>query len=184
MARRPNGLLVGRMRIPLGVIADHLRVAPQRHRGRRGPVRQVRQRRHAARAARRRSARTLPSPRSCARRWRKAGLPADAVSVHPRHGPRGDRRDAASRRRASTSSSRGEARGSSAASSEKSRIPVIKHYKGVCHIFVDEAADIDLAVRVCVNAKAQRPGVCNAMETLLVHEAIAPRVPARGRRRR
>jgi glutamate-5-semialdehyde dehydrogenase len=54
-----------------------------------------------------------------------------------------------------------------------SKIPVIKHYKGVCHVFVDEGADLDMAVRICMNAKTQRPGVCNAMETLLVHEAIA-----------
>lgn len=57
---------------------------------------------------------------------------------------------------------------------ENSRIPVLKHYKGVCHIFVDESADLDLAETVCFNAKVQRPGVCNAMETMLVHEAIAP----------
>jgi glutamate-5-semialdehyde dehydrogenase len=57
---------------------------------------------------------------------------------------------------------------------ENSRIPVLKHYKGVCHIFVDEGADPDLAERVCFNAKVQRPGVCNAMETMLVHEKIAP----------
>jgi glutamate-5-semialdehyde dehydrogenase len=57
---------------------------------------------------------------------------------------------------------------------ENSRIPVLKHYKGVCHIFVDEAADLDMAETVCFNAKVQRPGVCNAMETLLVHEAAAP----------
>jgi glutamate-5-semialdehyde dehydrogenase len=56
---------------------------------------------------------------------------------------------------------------------ENSRIPVLKHYKGVCHIFVDEGADLDLAETVCFNAKVQRPGVCNAMETLLVHEAAA-----------
>jgi glutamate-5-semialdehyde dehydrogenase len=56
-----------------------------------------------------------------------------------------------------------------------SRIPVIKHYKGVCHVFVDAGADIAMAVRICMNAKTQRPGVCNAMETLLVHEAVAPR---------
>jgi len=55
----------------------------------------------------------------------------------------------------------------------QSKIPVIKHYKGVCHIFVDASADIDTAVRICVNAKAQRPGVCNAMETLLVHADVA-----------
>ena len=56
---------------------------------------------------------------------------------------------------------------------ECSKVPVIKHYKGVCHVFVDEAADLDMAVRICHNAKVQRPGVCNAMETLLVHEGAA-----------
>jgi glutamate-5-semialdehyde dehydrogenase len=55
----------------------------------------------------------------------------------------------------------------------QSKIPVIKHYKGVCHIFVDRSADIDMAVALSMNAKTQRPGVCNAMETLLVHEDIA-----------
>jgi len=54
-----------------------------------------------------------------------------------------------------------------------SKIPVIKHYKGVCHIFVDETADLEMAIRICLNAKVQRPGVCNAMETLLVHEEVA-----------
>ncbi len=57
---------------------------------------------------------------------------------------------------------------------ENSRIPVLKHYKGVCHIFVDEGADLELAETVCFNAKVQRPGVCNSMETMLVHENIAP----------
>ena len=57
---------------------------------------------------------------------------------------------------------------------EHSRIPVLKHYKGVCHIFVDAGADLDLAETVCFNAKVQRHGVCNAMETMLVHEAAAP----------
>ncbi len=56
---------------------------------------------------------------------------------------------------------------------ENAKVPVLKHYKGVCHIFVDESADISLAQEVCFNAKVQRPGVCNAMETLLVHEGIA-----------
>jgi len=54
-----------------------------------------------------------------------------------------------------------------------SKIPVIKHYKGVCHIFVDETADQEKALNICLNAKIQRPGVCNAMETLLVHEKVA-----------
>ncbi len=56
---------------------------------------------------------------------------------------------------------------------EHSRIPVIKHYKGVCHVFVDASADFEMAERICVNAKVQRPGVCNAMETLLIHKDIA-----------
>lgn len=57
---------------------------------------------------------------------------------------------------------------------EHSRIPVIKHYKGVCHVYVDDEADLAMAEEICLNAKVQRPGVCNAMETLLVHRASAP----------
>ncbi len=66
---------------------------------------------------------------------------------------------------------------------QESKIPVIKHYKGVCHIFVDADADIEMAERICLNAKVQRPGVCNAMETLLVHRDIADRLlPELGRK--
>jgi glutamate-5-semialdehyde dehydrogenase len=54
-----------------------------------------------------------------------------------------------------------------------SKIPVIKHYKGVCHVYVDKEADIDMAIKIIMNAKTQRPGVCNAMETLLVDKKIA-----------
>jgi glutamate-5-semialdehyde dehydrogenase len=57
---------------------------------------------------------------------------------------------------------------------ENSLIPVIRHDQGICHTYVDEFADIDMAVTICFNAKVQRPGVCNAMETMLVHEKIAP----------
>jgi glutamate-5-semialdehyde dehydrogenase len=53
------------------------------------------------------------------------------------------------------------------------RMPVIKHYDGICHLYVDKAADIDMAVSLTVNAKTQKPGVCNALETLLVHKDIA-----------
>jgi len=56
---------------------------------------------------------------------------------------------------------------------EQSRIPVLKHYKGVCHVFIDKSADMEIAYRVCMNAKVQKPATCNAMETLLVHESIA-----------
>ena len=65
---------------------------------------------------------------------------------------------------------------------ENSRIPVIKHYKGVCHIFVDQSADFDKAEQIIVNSKTQRPGVCNALETLLIHKDVAaefiPRIAA------
>lgn len=56
---------------------------------------------------------------------------------------------------------------------KNSRIPVIKHYKGVCHVYVEADAPLEMAEKICFNAKVQRPSVCNAMETLLVHEAVA-----------
>jgi len=56
-----------------------------------------------------------------------------------------------------------------------SRIPVIKHYKGICHVYVDEWADLNMAEKICFNAKVQRPGVCNAMESMLVHRDVAAR---------
>jgi glutamate-5-semialdehyde dehydrogenase len=64
-----------------------------------------------------------------------------------------------------------------------SRIPVLKHYKGVCHVYVDEGADLAMSEEICFNAKVQRPGVCNAMETLLVHRSEAERfLPVMARR--
>lgn len=57
---------------------------------------------------------------------------------------------------------------------EHARVPVVKHYKGVCHLYVDRAADIDLALGLLVDGKVSRPGVCNALETLLVHREVAP----------
>jgi glutamate-5-semialdehyde dehydrogenase len=56
---------------------------------------------------------------------------------------------------------------------ENSRIPVLKHYKGVCHVFVERNADLKMAEEICFNAKVQRPGTCNAMETMLVDKKIA-----------
>ncbi len=65
---------------------------------------------------------------------------------------------------------------------ERSRVPVVKHYQGVCHLFLDQSAPPEQAVAIAVNAKAQRPGVCNALECLLVHRAAAARLlPAVGR---
>jgi glutamate-5-semialdehyde dehydrogenase len=56
---------------------------------------------------------------------------------------------------------------------DNSKIPVLKHYKGVCHVYVDDGADLKKAEEICFNAKVQRPGVCNAMETMLVHRSVA-----------
>jgi len=56
-----------------------------------------------------------------------------------------------------------------------SRIPVIKHYKGICHVYVDADADLNMAQKICFNAKVQRPGVCNAMESMLVNRDVAVR---------
>ncbi|MEC9054365.1 MAG: glutamate-5-semialdehyde dehydrogenase, partial [Verrucomicrobiota bacterium] len=53
------------------------------------------------------------------------------------------------------------------------RMPVIKHYDGICHVFIDEAADLEMGRRITLDAKTQKPSVCNALETLLVHEAVA-----------
>ena len=66
---------------------------------------------------------------------------------------------------------------------ERATIPILKHDKGLCHVYVDAGADLHMAADIAVNAKAQRPGVCNALETLLVHADAAARVPARGRPR-
>jgi glutamate-5-semialdehyde dehydrogenase len=66
---------------------------------------------------------------------------------------------------------------------EVSKVPVIKHFKGVCHVFVDADADLKMAEEIAFNAKCQRPAVCNAMETLLVDRAVAPSfLPLIGRR--
>jgi glutamate-5-semialdehyde dehydrogenase len=57
---------------------------------------------------------------------------------------------------------------------EHAKVPVIQHYKGVCHVFVDRSADPEMALQIALNAKVQRPGVCNSMETLLVDAGLAP----------
>jgi glutamate-5-semialdehyde dehydrogenase len=57
---------------------------------------------------------------------------------------------------------------------EESRIPVIKHFEGICHLYVDAGADLEMAESICLNAKVERPSVCNAIENLVVHEEVAP----------
>lgn len=62
---------------------------------------------------------------------------------------------------------------------EHARVPVVQHYKGVCHLYVDASADLDMALALTENGKLSRPGVCNALECLLVHEAVASRLVPR-----
>ena len=172
LSPRPNGLLVGRMRIPLGVIAIIYESRPN----------------VTADAAAlcvksgnavilRGGSEAIRSNVAIAGILREAlagaGLPEDAVSLVPRTDRAAIDALLTKEQYIDLVIPRG-GEGLIRSVAEKSRIPVIKHYKGVCHIYVDEGAEIPLAVRVCVNAKAQRPGVCNAMETLLVHEGIAP----------
>ena len=171
MWRRPNGLWVGKMRIPLGVI---------------GIIYESRPNVTADAAALciksgnavvlRGGSEAIFSNTAIARILRdataQAGLPPDAVSVIDRTDREAIDVMLAAEEYIDLIIPRG-GEGLIRSVAEKSRIPVIKHYKGVCHIYVDEGADIAQAAAICVNAKVQRPGVCNAMETLLVHENAA-----------
>ncbi|MGH7851312.1 MAG: glutamate-5-semialdehyde dehydrogenase [Thermodesulfobacteriota bacterium] len=181
MWKRPNGLLVGKMRIPLGVIGIIYESRPNVTADAAGLCVKS-----GNAVILRGGSETIRSNIAIGEVLREslkgAGLPEDAVQVVPVTDrgvvlemlkleeyidliiPRG-----------------GE--GLIRFVAENSRIPVLKHYKGVCHIFVDESAQPGMAESVCLNAKVQRPGVCNAMETMLVHEKIAKKfLPAVAKR--
>ncbi|MDD3582153.1 MAG: glutamate-5-semialdehyde dehydrogenase [Desulfobacca sp.] len=172
MWRRPNGLLVGRQRIPLGVIGfiyesrPNVTVDAAALCLKSGNAIILKGGKEAIRS-------NLILAQIMAQALEAAGVPGAAVQVIP-----------TTEREAVTELLKldelvdliiprgGE--GLIRFVAENSRIPVLKHYKGVCHIYVDADADLDLASEVCFNAKVQRPGVCNAMETMLVHEQVAP----------
>ncbi len=173
MWKRPNGLLVGRMRIPLGVIGIIYESRPNvtadaaalcLKSGNAVILRGGSEAIHSNLAI----ARIL---QDC---LKKAGIPEGAIQVIPM-----------TEREAVYEMLQLEElidliipRGGEdliRAVVNQSKIPVIKHYKGVCHIFVDADADLDMAWEICMNAKTQRPAVCNALETLLVHRDIASR---------
>ena len=174
MWNRPNGLQVGRMRIPLGVIlviyesrpnvtADVAALCLKSGNG----------------AILRGGSEAIHSNRAIAAVLRaavaRAGVPEDAVVlVHE-----------TSRELVDALLLRDDAidlviprggEGLIRSVAEKSRIPVIKHYKGVCHVYLDEFAEPKMASDIAVNSKVQRVSVCNAAETLLVHAALAERV--------
>ncbi len=171
MWKRPNGLIVGRMRIPLGVVGIVYEARPNvtveaaslcLKSGNAVLLRGGSEAIHS----------NLALGKLMARACEASGLPAEAVQLVPTT----DRNAVLEMLKQEETIDLIIPRGGEGLIRfvvEHSRIPVIKHYKGVCHVYVDEGADPEMAKRICVNAKVQRPGVCNAMETLLVHEAEA-----------
>jgi len=172
MWRRPNGLQVGRMRVPLGVIGFIYESRPNVTADAAGLCLKSGNAvilRGGAEALRS----NLAIAEVLARAMASAGLPPAALTVVPTperakvkellalHGlidliiPRGGEEFIQMVR-------------------ETSRIPVIAHDKGLCHTYVDASADLGMAAAIALNAKVERPGVCNAMETLLVHTEVAP----------
>ena len=180
MRRRPNGLLVGRQRIPLGVIGFIYESRPNVTVDaaglclKSGNAVVLKGGKEAINS-------NLALAKLVAQALGQAGLPAAAAQVIPTID------------RAATLALLGEedlvdviiprgGEGLIRFVTQNSRIPVLKHYKGVCHLYVDQGADLDMAVDICLNSKCQRPGVCNALETLLVHQdeaaAFLPKMAA------
>jgi glutamate-5-semialdehyde dehydrogenase len=171
MWRRPNGMQVGRVRVPIGVIGIIYESRPN--------------------VTADSAALCLKSGNACVLRGgseaihsnsaiaailseaaEKAGVPAGAISFVERT----DREVALALLKQDRYVDLMIPRGGESLMrtvTEESTIPVIKHDKGVCHIYVDADADPTMAERICLNAKVQRPSTCNAMETLLVHQTIA-----------
>lgn len=173
MWRRPNGLLVGRMRIPLGVIGIIYEARPNvtvdaaalcLKSGNAVILRGGSEAIHSNIAI----ADILQSV------LRRGAIPEDAIQVIPMTEREAVHEMLQCEEYIDLIIPRGGEDLIRAVVNE-SKIPVIKHYKGVCHIFVDASADFDMAATICMNAKTQRPGVCNAMETLLVHQDRAAR---------
>lgn len=171
MWKRPNGLTVGRMRIPIGVIGIIYESRPNVTADAAGLCLKS-----GNAIILRGGSEAFHSNRAIVHILQKAlsktGIPEDAIQIFSRTEREAVREMLQLEEEIDLIIPRG---GEALIRfvTEHSRIPVIKHYKGVCHIFVDETADQEMAMRVCLNAKVQRPGVCNAMETLLVHEKIA-----------
>lgn len=171
LRRRENGLLVGRMRIPLGVVMMVYEARP-------GVTVDA-------------AALCVKSGNACVLRGGseahrsnvvlgqlvqqalvEAGLPADGVQVVPNT----DREVILELLKLESHIDLAIPRGGEGLIrfvAENARVPVIKHYQGICHLFVDKSADLDVALRIAANSKVSRPGVCNALETLLCHREVA-----------
>ncbi|MBI2895484.1 MAG: glutamate-5-semialdehyde dehydrogenase [Deltaproteobacteria bacterium] len=169
--RRPNGLLVGRMRVPLGVILIIYEARPNVTAD------------SAALCVKagnavilRPGSEAFDSSAAIATAVRRglarAGLPEDAVQLVPTTDRAAMLALLAEDELVDLAIPRG-GEGLIRFVTEHARVPVVRHYKGICHLYVDDGADLQQAIDICYNAKVQRPGVCNALETLLVHRQIA-----------
>jgi glutamate-5-semialdehyde dehydrogenase len=171
MWRRPNGLVVGKMRIPLGVIGIIYEARPNVTADAAGLCLKG-----GNAVILRGGSEAIHSNRAIGgilqEAMEKAGIPAAAVQVIPHTEREGVEEMLKMEEYIDVIIPRG-GEGLIRFVVEHSRIPVIKHYKGVCHVFVDASAERAMALEICYNAKVQRPGVCNAMETLLVHQEVA-----------
>lgn len=174
MKKRPNGMLVGRMRVPLGVVAMIFESRPNAVVDaavlciKSGNATILRGGSEAFE-----SIKALVSLIHQA--LEAAGLPAGCVQVPPTT----DREAVSALLKLDEYIDVVIPRGGEGlirAVVEQATMPVLKHYKGVCHTFVDETADLDRAVEIVLNAKAQRPGTCNSLECLLAHRAVASRL--------
>ena len=172
MKRRPNGLLVGQVRVPLGVVAMIYEARPNVTVDaaalclKSGNAVLLRGGKEAARSNAALGALVREAIAS-------VGLPADAVQIIP-PGSRDEIKALVGLAgKIDLAIPRG-GEGLIRFVTEHARVPVIQHYKGVCHLYVDAEADLDMALRLIENGKLQRPGVCNALECLLVHRASAP----------
>jgi len=173
MWTRPNGLQVGRMRIPLGVIGIIYESRPNVTSDAAALCLKA-----GNAVILRGGSEAIRSNRAVAETLRGAlaaqGIPPDAVQVIPTPSRKAVEALLQMEAQVDVIIPRGGEELIRFVVS-RSKIPVIKHYKGVCHVFIDSSADLGMAEAVSFNAKVQRPGVCNAMETLLVHRGIAPR---------
>lgn len=173
MKKRPNGMLVGRMRVPLGVVAMIFESRPNAvvdaaalciKSGNAAILRGGSEAFHSIEAL----AATIHDA------LEQAGLPRQCVQVPPT----ADRQAVSALLKLDEFIDVVIPRGGESlirAVVEQATMPVLKHYKGVCHTFVDESADLARAVTIIHNAKVQRPGTCNALECILVHRAVAER---------
>jgi glutamate-5-semialdehyde dehydrogenase len=173
MWKRPNGLMVGKMRIPLGVIGIIYEARPNVTADaaalclKAGNAVILRGGSEAINS-------NVAISRILRETMQKSGIPAAALSLIPFVDREGVLEMLKQEEFIDLIIPRG-GEGLIRFVVEHSKIPVIKHYKGVCHVFLDASADFDVAERIIVNAKTQRPGVCNALETLLIHKDIAER---------